>query len=60
MADTQGPYIRWINYGHDGWQPQSFPTLRDAVIGDRYGSEFVITKVADFDIVERETPVKAA
>jgi hypothetical protein len=52
--DTDGPVIVWENYGCEGWQPKSYPTLKDALLAARYNSEFVFTKRAEFDVVETD------
>jgi hypothetical protein len=30
--DTAGPIIVWTDFGYEGWQPESFPSLRVAII----------------------------
>jgi hypothetical protein len=57
--ETAGPIILWENYGYEGWKPTSFPTVRDALAAQRFNSEFVITRVADFQVVECSTPPEA-
>lgn len=52
-AETAGPYIVWENYGCEGWQPKSYPTLKEALCAQRYNSEFVITTLTSFDVVEQ-------
>ena len=52
--DAKGPFILWSNYGYDGWSPNSFDTLKEAIEGDRYCSEFVITRIVDWQ--PSETP----
>lgn len=50
-----GPYIVWTDYGYDGWQPESYPTLEAAVKASRdglYGCQTVIAKPVKFDVVE--------
>lgn len=46
-----GPYVLWQDYGYEGWHPTSYPTLKDALLGERYNS-FVITRVVEFDVNE--------
>lgn len=48
-----GPYILWLDYGCEGWKPESFPTLKQALSANRYSSNFVVTKLLDFDVVEK-------
>lgn len=54
MSDTAGPYIVWESYGCEGWQPKSYPTLREAVLAHRYQATFVVTKIAEFQVIECE------
>lgn len=51
-SDVAGPFIRWDNYGHEGWKPSSHETLIDALTKGRYCSEFIITKPVKFEIIE--------
>lgn len=51
-ADTTGPVIVWVNYGCEGWAPTSYPTLKAALLGQRYGSDFVLTRLVEFDVCE--------
>lgn len=54
---TVGPYIRWQDYGPEGWHPDSFPTLEAAIKSESYGNPFVITKVVQYRIIEvRDKP----
>jgi len=50
----KGPFIVWENYGYEGWQPKSYPTLKAALSAQRYNSEFVVTKAVDFDVIEND------
>lgn len=50
---VKGPYIRWLNYGSEGWQPDSFATLTEAVEAFGYSRDLVITKLVLYDVVER-------
>lgn len=55
--DVAGPYIVWIDYGCEGWLPTSYPTLKEALLADKYGSKFVVTRGAiDFDAIEKILP----
>lgn len=54
--DIQGPIIRWDNYGVEGWKPTSFQSVRDALLAERYNSEFIITRVTEFQVVEAAMP----
>ena len=51
---AKGPYIVWLNYGYDGWYPDSYNTLKEALEADKYSSEYVITKKCEYEIVEKE------
>lgn len=58
MADNRdiaGPVIRWQNYGYEGWKPSSFPTIETALRAEHYGNDFIITRVANYRIVEITT-----
>ncbi len=52
-TNVAGPYILWIDNGYKGWTPASFATLTEALQGATYGSPWVITKVVDFEVVEK-------
>ena len=53
LASTEGPYVVWENYGCEGWQPKSYTDLREALTAQRFNSEFVVTKVVDYEITEK-------
>lgn len=53
-SELNGPIIVWVNYGYDGWAPTSYLTVKDALLGGRHGSEFVITRLVAFDVIEVE------
>ena len=48
--DIKGPIIVWQDYGYEGWQPKSYPTLKDALVAQKY-QEFVVTNLVEFDVV---------
>jgi hypothetical protein len=48
--DTGGPIIRWHDYGYEGWQPTSFKTIRDALVGFEAGD--VLTRHVEFKVIE--------
>lgn len=52
--NTDGPYIRWLDYGYEGWHPDSYDTLAEALEDDRYNS-FVITKAVQYEIKDKTT-----
>jgi hypothetical protein len=49
---TKGPFIRWLDYGVEGWSPDSFPTLRAAIDADSYGRPIIITRRVEYDVIE--------
>lgn len=51
---AEGPYIVWEDLGYEGYHPRSFKTLQAAVSSDHFGDSTVITKLVQFDVVERE------
>lgn len=56
-TDAVGPIVVWENYGYEGWHPKSFATVKEALLGERYNSEFVITKRMEFDVIDKtDTP----
>lgn len=52
--ETRGPFIVWENYGYEGWQPKSYETLKEAILAERYHTEFVITRPVNFDVAVTE------
>ena len=50
--DTTGPVVLWENYGCEGWKPKSYGTIKEALMDTRYNSEFVVTRIVDFDVKE--------
>lgn len=52
--NAEGPYVVWQNYGCEGWKPTSYTSLREAVLDQKYQSEFVVTKIVEFRILELE------
>jgi hypothetical protein len=53
--EIAGPYIVWTDYGCEGWQPESYSTLKEAMAAPRYGGEnTIITKSAKYEIVEND------
>lgn len=52
--DAVGPVIVWENYGVEGWRPQSFKTIKEALLqSPRYQTDFVITRKIDFEVLEK-------
>jgi hypothetical protein len=52
---TSGPYIVWQNYGCEGWQPDSYLTLDEAIRAHRYQSKWVVTKAVEFVVLDGES-----
>lgn len=48
--DTSGPYIRWDNYGYEGWKPISYDTLNETLTDQRFASQACITKLAKYEL----------
>jgi len=42
--DLEGPYIVWLDYGYEGWKPESYPDLGSAIRSPKYGNDWEITK----------------
>lgn len=54
MEDVKGPYILWRDYGYEGWKPTNFNSIKEALEAPRYESNFVITKVCEYEVKEKE------
>jgi hypothetical protein len=52
--DAKGPIIRWRDYVYDGWRPESYDTIKEALEDDNYGNKFVITRIVQYDIQENK------
>jgi hypothetical protein len=48
-----GPYIVWENYGNEGWHPKSYENIKTALVAQRFNSQFVVTKLVDYEVVEK-------
>lgn len=49
-----GPVIRWLDYGaYEGWKPDSYDTVKEALEDTNYGNKFVITRLVQYDIQEK-------
>lgn len=47
-------YVRWTDYGREGWKPTGFNSLKDAIEHQSYTSgPILITKRVDWEPVER-------
>jgi len=47
-----GPYILWKDYGVEGWKPESFKSLMEALKSDKYVSNWIITKTFSYEVKE--------
>lgn len=54
MDGTEGPIILWVNYGYEGWKPESFPSVRAALEAQKYQSEYIITRQVTYEVKEAE------
>lgn len=52
--DAEGPIILWIDYGCEGWKPQSFDTIKEVLETPKYGNTFRITRRTSYEIIEKE------
>jgi hypothetical protein len=50
--DVKGPVILWLDCGSEGWHAESFPSVKEALVADRYGQGFIITRLLDFSVAE--------
>ena len=44
-----GPFTKWINMGIEGWHPEDYETLEDALAADVYYTNFVITQPVKYE-----------
>ena len=53
--NIKGPYIVWKDYGYDGWKPESYDTLEEAVERKSYGYETgVVTRLVNYKIMAHD------
>ncbi len=58
FIDAGGPYILWTAEGGH-WVPKSFNTIKEALEADRYTSQYILTKLVNYKVVELPyTPVE--
>jgi len=50
---TSGPIIRWTDYGCEGWKPNSYDTIKEALEADRYSSPILITRLVQYEVNEK-------
>lgn len=50
--DIKGPFIKWLNFGYEGWKPYSYNSIKEALEAETYGNEFIITKVVNYEVSE--------
>lgn len=48
----KGPFILWMDYGCEGWQPTSFATLKEALEADKHSDAWLITKPVKYTVYE--------
>lgn len=53
IFDAKRPYIVWENNGCEGWHPNDYATIEEALLAHKYGSEFIITKIVEFRVTEK-------
>lgn len=51
--NADGPVVVWLDYGCEGWRPSSYDTVKEALLGERYGNRFVVTRVVKFEVKEK-------
>ena len=49
--DLKGPFIRWVNYGYEGWKPESFLDLASMLTTPCH-HDFEITKKVELTVEE--------
>jgi hypothetical protein len=54
VSNPEGPYIVWEDGGCEGWSPKSYPTIKDALEGYKYTTDWIITKVVSYQVTEAE------
>ena len=52
MLDVVGPFIVWEYYGYEGWHPKSYPSIKKALEGTRYNSNWVLTRPVRYELTE--------
>ena len=53
MIEGEGPYILWQDFGYEGWRGQRFKTLKEALMAERYQSDWMITRDINWEPVEQ-------
>jgi len=53
MIKPTKKYQLWINNSSEGWSYTEHDTLEEALLKERYGSYFMITKKVDIEIKEK-------
>jgi hypothetical protein len=48
------PYILWQDYGCEGWSPQEFRTIREALDAPKFQMTWIITKKFNYKVVESD------
>ena len=53
-GSVEGPIIRWLDYGaYEGWKPDSYDTIKEALEDNNYGNKFIITRIVQYEIQEK-------
>lgn len=47
-------HIAWVSTGYSHWIRYNYETLEAALAHNSYGSEMVVTKLVQYDVVEKE------
>lgn len=48
------PFILWRSYGHEGWQPEGYSSIQDALEVEKYSCIWIITKNVFYEVKEIE------
>lgn len=57
MELEEAEYIAWVYYGYEGWSPNPYKTLKEAIEHESYGSKKIITHgLVNYEIVESNKP----
>jgi hypothetical protein len=54
----EGPYTLWLDYGYEGWKPTDYDTLEEALRGERFYNNWVITRAVRYEVkdITQEDP----
>ena len=52
--ELKKPWIVWVDFGYEGWNPNGYDTIQEAVKHESYGSPKVITRgVVDWEAIAK-------